>query len=84
VAKNLVGSPVTALTLGRFVADSSARVKARRLGLADETKEAEERRVRAVELKPQRQPIRFLGRDMPVLPAADGKPSAVYWPFRLQ
>jgi hypothetical protein len=42
-----------ALTLGRFVAGSSARAKARRVGIIDETQEAEERRVLAAELKPQ-------------------------------
>jgi hypothetical protein len=55
VAERLGYPPETALTLGRFVAGSSARAKARRLGIIDETQEAEERRVRAAELKPRRQ-----------------------------
>jgi hypothetical protein len=72
VAERLGYPPETALTLGRFVAGSSARAKARRLGIIEETQEAEERRARAAELKPQRQTVRLLGRDIPVLPADDG------------
>jgi hypothetical protein len=64
--------PATALTLGRFVAGSSARAKARRLGIIEETQEVEERHARAAALKPQRQTVRLLGRDIPVLAAADG------------
>jgi len=64
--------PETALTLGRFVAGSSARAKARRLGIIEETQETEERRARAVELKPRRQTVHLLGRDIPVLAAGDG------------
>jgi len=77
--------PETALTLGRFVAGSSARAKARRLGISDEKQEAEDRRARAAALKPRRQMVRLLGRDIPVLAADDGtlraeddgKPSSV-------
>jgi len=65
VAERLGYPPETALTLGRFVAGSSARAKARRLGIIEETQEA-------AELKPQRQTVRLLGRDIPVLPADDG------------
>ena len=72
VAERLGYPPETALTLGRFVAGSSARAKARRLGIIEETQEAEERRARAAELKPRRQAVRLLGRDIPVLPADDG------------
>jgi hypothetical protein len=72
VAERLGHPPETALTLGRFVAGSSARAKARRLGISDEKQDAEERHVRAVELKPRRQTVRLLGRDIPVLAAADG------------
>jgi len=64
--------PETALTLGRFVARSSARAKARRLGTMDEAQEAAERNVAADGLKPQVQTVRLLGCDIPVLPAADG------------
>jgi hypothetical protein len=72
VAERLGYPPETALTLGRFVAGSSARAKARRLGIIEETQEAEERRARAAELKPRRQTVHLLGRDIPVLPADDG------------
>jgi hypothetical protein len=72
VVERLSDPPDTALTLGRFVAGSSVRAKAWCVGIADEAQEAEERRMRASELKPQRQTIRLLGRDVPVLPAADG------------
>jgi hypothetical protein len=58
--------------LGRFVAGSSARAKARRLGISDEKQEAEERHTRTAELKPRRQTVRLLGRDIPVLTADDG------------
>ncbi len=72
VADRLGHPPETALTLGRFVAESSARAKARRLVIADEKHEAEERPARAAELKPQRQTVHLLGRDVPVLAADDG------------
>jgi len=71
VAERLGYPPETALTLGRFVAGSSARAKARHLGISDEKQDAEERHARAAELKPRRQTVRLLGRDIPVL-AADG------------
>ena len=58
--------PETTLTLGRFVAGSSARAKAWRLGISDEKRDAEERRARAAEFKPRRQTVRLLGRDIPV------------------
>jgi hypothetical protein len=64
--------PRTALTLGRFVAGSSARAKACRLGISDEKQDAEERHARAAELKPKRQTVTLLGRDIPVLAADDG------------
>jgi hypothetical protein len=72
VAERLGHPPETALTLGRFVAGSSARAKARRLGITDEKQDAEERHTRAAELKPRRQMIRLLGRDIPALAADDG------------
>ena len=62
---------------GCFVAGSSARAKAKRIGLVDERLEADERARRAEELKPKRETIRLLGRDIPVLPADDGTPRAV-------
>jgi hypothetical protein len=72
VAERLGYPPETALTLGRFVAGSSARAKARRLGISDDKQDAEERYAQAAELKPTRQAVRLLGRDIPVLDAADG------------
>src|SRR5271168_1406459 len=72
VAERMGYAPDTALTLGRFVAGSSARAKARRLGISDEKQEAEERHARAAELKPRRQTVHLLGRDIPVLAAGDG------------
>jgi hypothetical protein len=72
VAERLGHPPETALTLGRFVAGSSARAKARRLGISDEKQDADERHAKAAELKPRRQTVRLLGRDIPVLAAGDG------------
>jgi hypothetical protein len=72
VAERLGHPPDTALTLGRFVAGSSARAKARLLGISDEKQDAEERHVRAAELNPRRQTVHLLGRDIPVLAADDG------------
>jgi hypothetical protein len=72
VAERLGYPSDTALTLGRFVAGSSARAKARRQGISDEKQEAEERYARAAELKPRRQTVRLLGRDVSVLAADDG------------
>ena len=72
VAERLGYSPETALTLGRFVAGSSARAKARRLGIVEETEDAAERRERARELRERRQTVHLLGREIPVLPAPDG------------
>ena len=61
VAERLGYPPETALTLGRFVAGSSARAKAQRLGISDEKQDAEERHARAAELKPRRQTVGLLG-----------------------
>lgn len=72
VAERLGYPPDAALTLGRFVAGSSARAKARSLGITDETQEAAEQREKAAAVKPHRQVVRLLGRDVPVLPADDG------------
>ena len=52
VAERLGYLAETALTLGRFVAGSGARAKARRLGISDEKQDVEERHARAAELKP--------------------------------
>jgi hypothetical protein len=72
VAERLGYPTDAALTLGRFVAGSSTRAKARRLGIIEEKQEAEEQRVRAAELKPRRQTVDLLGRDIAVAPADDG------------
>lgn len=72
VAERLGHPPATALTLGRFVAGSSARAKARRIGRIDDKQQAEERNAHAAALKPRRQTVHLLGRDIPVLPASDG------------
>ncbi len=70
VAEQLGYPPETALTFGRFVARSDASATARRLGFIGETHEAEERRVRAAELKPKCQTVHLLGLDIPVLEAS--------------
>jgi hypothetical protein len=72
VAERLGYPPATALTLGRFVTGSNARAKARRLDISDEKQDAEKRPARAAELKPRRQTVRLLGRDIPVLMGDDG------------
>jgi hypothetical protein len=54
------------------LAGSSARAKARRLGLVEGRHEAEERHAQAAALKPRVQTLRLLGQDIPVLTAADG------------
>ncbi len=72
VAERLGYPPEIALTLGRAVCSASARTKARRLGIMDEAQEAAERRAAAAGLKPSVGAIRLLGRDVPVLAAADG------------
>jgi hypothetical protein len=72
VAERLGHPPETALTLGRAVAGSSARAKARSIGIVDDAQDAAERRERAAAIKPQRQVVRLLGRDVPVVPADDG------------
>ena len=56
----------------RLILTASARAKARRLGINDEKQDAEERHTRAAELKPRRETVRLLGRDVPVLAADDG------------
>ncbi len=73
VAERLGYAPESPPTLGRFVAGSSARAKARSLGIADEAREELERYERAAALKPERQVARPPGRDVPLLPADDGR-----------
>src|SRR5271157_5438890 len=71
VAERLGHPADTALTLGRFVAGSSARAKARRLGIVEDRPE-EERNKRLAEPRAPRQTAHLLGRDIPVLLAPDG------------
>jgi len=75
VAERL-GYPLeTALTLGRFVAGSSARAKARRLGMVQEIEETEEMaewREKRRETQARLKSVRPLGCEIPVLPVADG------------
>jgi hypothetical protein len=76
VAEALGHSPDTALTLGRYVAGSSARMKARAIGMLDEAMEATERFAQAEALKPAVRIIVLLGREIPALSAPDGTPRA--------
>jgi hypothetical protein len=76
VAEALGYSPETALTLGRYVTSSSARLKAKSIGMLDEAMEAVERIAQAEALKPHRDTVRLLGRDIPLLRAAYGTPRA--------
>jgi len=73
VAERLGYPPETALTLGRFVAGSSARAKARRLGMVEETEETTERRRKRREAQGGLETVRLLGREIPVVRAADGR-----------
>jgi len=72
VAERLGYPPETALTLGRAVCSASARTKARRLGMMNDAQKAVGRRAAAAGLKPGVQIVRLLGREVPVLAAADG------------
>jgi hypothetical protein len=54
------------------VISSSARIKAKSIGMMDEAMEATERLARAEALKPAAGFIILLGRDIPVLPDPDG------------
>lgn len=72
VAERLGHSPEAALVLGRYVCGASARIKARRIGIADEAHEAEERLAQAAALKPHREIVRLLGLEVPVVRADDG------------
>jgi len=72
VAERLGYPPETALTLGRFVAGSSARAKERRLGMVEETEETADRRAKRRETPAVLERVRLLGREIPVVPGADG------------
>ncbi|MFC7538776.1 hypothetical protein ACFQU2_03965 [Siccirubricoccus deserti] len=77
VAERLGHSEETALTLGRAVAGASARVKARRLGIADERSGDGGGAHRAASQGHDRKAalphtVRLLGREMPVAAAKGG------------
>ncbi len=72
VAERLGHDPDAAITLGRAVASSSARIKARAIGLEEgERKEAGEGKAKAHPPAP-RQVVHLLGRDMPVIKGKEG------------
>jgi hypothetical protein len=83
VAERLGHPPDTALTLGAAVAGTAARAKARRLGLAEDSREDDGPR-RQGAAGEERQTVRLLGRDIPVarsdggsmLAAHDGRPQS--------
>lgn len=72
VAEALGHPPDTALTLGRYVTSSSARIKAKSIGMMDEAMEASERLAQAEALKPDLTVMILLGREIPVLLHEDG------------
>lgn len=71
VAERLGYDADAAATLGRAVAGSSARVKARALGLAEEPRDSGTMREEARKLRPEEQApprtVHLLGRDVPVI-----------------
>ena len=71
VAERLGHPPDLALTLGHAVAGSSARAKARSIGIAEDRDHDAEKH--AHELRPAIKPVRLLGRDIRVLPTPDGE-----------
>jgi hypothetical protein len=72
VADRLGHPPETTLTLGRSLAGSSARIKARGIWMPDEAMEATGRLAKAEALRPAIAVIVLLGREIPVVTAADG------------
>ena len=73
VVAEALGHPSdTALTLGKCVTGSSARIKAKSIGLLDEAMEASERLAQAEALKPAVEVVMLLGREIPVLLTPDG------------
>lgn len=69
VAERLGHPSATALSLASVVAGTAARSKARRLGLA-------EARPGEGPTRPVREAVHLLGRDIPLVPGADGTPLA--------
>ncbi len=72
VAERLGHNPDAAITLGRAVAGSSARIKARAIGLDEgERKEESDAKLKARPSEP-RQVVHLLGRDVPVIEGKQG------------
>ena len=71
VAERLGHPPDTALTLGQAVAGSSARIKARSIGLTRDSDQAAEKR--QIELRPQIKPVLLLGREIRLAATEDGE-----------
>jgi hypothetical protein len=72
VAEQLEQPPETALTLGRAVAGSAARVKARSIG-RDETNVDRERETPHLHEEHVTAPVMLLGREIRLLPTDDGE-----------
>jgi hypothetical protein len=73
VVAEALGHPEdTALTLGSAVAGTAARAKARRLGLAEEEREAEPAEQRRRERAAPPRTVRLLGREIEVVPDKGG------------
>jgi hypothetical protein len=67
-----IDPPNTALAHSRIVCGSSTRIKARRIGIAVEAHEAEERAAHAAALNPGHEMVRLPGIEVPVSRANDG------------
>jgi hypothetical protein len=75
VAERLGHDPDAAITLGRAVAGSSARVKAKAIGIAEDAPEGGDLRDEARRLAENRErpkAVRLLGRDVPVVEQKGG------------
>jgi hypothetical protein len=72
VAERVGHPPDTALTLGRAVTGSAARVKARSLG-REERKADREAETPRLRLKPETAPVFLLGKEIHLLPNEDGE-----------
>jgi hypothetical protein len=67
VAEHLGFDSDAAITLGRAVAGSSARAKARSIGLEEKHQDHDERDTKPSKSAAPRQTVRLLGRDVPVV-----------------
>lgn len=72
VAERLGYDGDAAITLGRAVAGSSARIKARAIGLEEERRDGEPREKKAAAERRPAGTVHLLGRDVPVLEGEDG------------